>query len=230
MTTATASKTVTYKSALIGTVVLHTYVDPCPGKLGTDKVPSTCGRCGGSGYFQCYGHVYGGRCFLCGGAGQVPTNVSTVRKHARTDAFATEYADELAAYWAAFEAAQAQAAAEAEFAAAYDAAQAENAKRDARVQGFLGETGDKVSFTGTVTATKYIAGSYNRSSSMFLVFTTDAGQVVKTFSSSNTVFELERGDRVEITGVVKGQETYNGQQQTVLTRTKAVVLEAADAA
>ena len=31
MTTATASNTVTYKSALIGTVVLHTYVDPCPG-------------------------------------------------------------------------------------------------------------------------------------------------------------------------------------------------------
>lgn len=228
MSAPTTTKTVTYKSALIGTVVLNTYVDPCPGKLGTDKVPSTCGRCGGKGYFNCYGHIYNGRCFQCGGAGQVPTNVSTVRRHARTDAFATEYADELAAYWAAFEAAQATAAAEAEFAAAYDAAYTEAARRAALVQGFLGEVGEKVAFTGTVKVAKYCAGSYNRSSSMFLVFTTDAGQNVSGFSSSQTVFELGRGDRVSITAKVKKVESYQGQDQTVVTGIKATVLEAAE--
>lgn len=228
MTTATTTaKPVTYKSTLLGTVTLTTYVDPCPGKIGTDKVPSTCGRCGGSGYFQCYGHIYNGRCFLCGGAGTVPTNVSTVRKHARTDAFATEYADELAAYWAAFEAAQATAAAEAEFAAAWDAAHAEAARRAAMVQGFLGEVGEKLTgLVGTVAVAKYISGSYNRSSSMFLVINLDGGAVVKTFGSSESLFQLDRGYRVTLTGKVKKHESYNGQDQTVLSHVKAEVIEA----
>lgn len=228
MTTATAAKTVTYKSAVLGTVVLNSYVDPCPGKIGTDKVPSTCGRCGGSGYFTCYGHIYGGRCFQCAGAGMVPTSVSTVRKHAKVDAFRAEYAAELAAARQAAETAANIAAAAAEFAAAWDAAHAEAARRAAMVQGFLGEVDEKVAFTGTVKVAKYCAGSYNRSSSMFLVFTTDAGQNVSGFSSSQTVFELGRGDKVSITAKVKKVESYQGQDQTVVTSIKATVLEAAE--
>ena len=228
MSAPTTTKTVTYKSADLGTVVLNSYVDPCPGKVGTDKVPSTCGRCGGSGFFNCYGHIYNGRCFQCGGAGQVPTSVTTVRKHARHQAFATEYADALAVVREAAAAAANAAIAAAEFAAAYDAAYVEAARRAALVQGFLGEVDEKVAFTGTVKVAKYCAGSYNRSSSMFLVFTTDAGQNVSGFSSSQTVFELGRGDKVSITAKVKKVESYQGQDQTVVTSIKATVLEAAE--
>lgn len=34
---------------------------------GEPCVWSACGRCGGSGYFEVFGHIDGGRCFACGG-------------------------------------------------------------------------------------------------------------------------------------------------------------------
>jgi hypothetical protein len=227
MSTATiTAKPVTYKSSLLGTVTLSTYVDPHPGKIGTDRVPAPCHRCGGSGFFDCFRHVYAGRCFQCGGNGQGSISVATARKHARTEAFATEYADELAAYWAAFEAAQAEARKAAEFEAAWDEAHTEAARRAAMVQGFLAEVGEKVAgVRATVQVAKYIAGSYNRSSSMFLVLVTDAGQVVKVFGSSQTLFALERGWVVEIAGTVKKHEVWGGQDQTVLTHVKAVAID-----
>jgi hypothetical protein len=224
----TATKPATFKSDLLGTVVLTSYVDPHPGKVGTDRVAAPCSRCGGSGYFQCYGHIYGGRCFQCGGNGQGSISVATARKHARTDAFNTEYAAEIAAARAVLAEAAAVAQAAADFAADYDAAHAENAKRAAMVQGFLGQVDEKIAFTGTVKVAKYIAGGYNRSSSMFLVFTTDAGQAVSGFSSSQTVMGLERGDRVTVTAKVKKTESYQGQDQTVITAIKAAVLPEAE--
>lgn len=224
----TATKPATFKSTLLGTVTLTSYVDPHPGKVGTDRVPAPCSRCGGSGYFQCYGHIYGGRCFQCGGNGQGSVSVTTARKHARTDAFNTEYAAEIAAARAVVAAAAAAAQAAADFAADYDAAIAENARRAAMVQGFLGQADEKIAFTATVTVAKYISGSYNRSSSMFLVFTTDSGQVASGFSSSQTVMGLERGDQVTVTAKVKKTESYRGQDQTVVTAIKAAVLAVAE--
>jgi hypothetical protein len=226
-----STRTATYKSAELGrTVELTSYVDPHPGKTGTDRVPAPCSRCSGRGYFDCYGHIFNGRCFQCGGNGQGSISVATARKHARHAAYLTEFAAERAEAQAVARAAAERAAAEAEFAAAYDAAVAENTRRAAMVQGFLGEAGDKITFTGTVTVAKYNAGSYNRSSSMFLVFTTDAGQVVKGFSSSKTVFALKRGDRVAITAKVKGHDAYQGQDQTTVTAIKAEKLESVQAA
>lgn len=129
-------------------------------------------------------------------------------------------------YWDEVDAANKIAAAAAEFEAAWDAAHVEADRRAALVQGFLGEVGDKVAVTGTVTVAKYVAAqAYNRSSSMFLIVTLDSGQVVKTFGSGASLFDLSRGHRVTLTGTVKGHESYNGQQQTVLTRVKAVILD-----
>ena len=222
----TATKPATYKSPELGTVVLNSYVDPHPGKVGTDRVPAPCSRCGGSGYFQQFGHVYGGRCFQCGGNGQGSITVATVRKHARHAAYVAEYADQIAAVREAEAIAARQAAAEAEFAADWDAAHAEAARRAAMVQGFLGEVGEKiVTGPGTVQVAKYIEGSWNRSSSMFIVVKLDSGQVVKTFGSSATLFNVERNCRVTLTGKVKGQENYQGQDQTVLSHTKATIID-----
>lgn len=218
----TATKPATFKSSILGTVELHSYVDPHPGKVGTDRVPTTCGRCGGSGYFNCFRHIYAGRCFGCDGTGKDTISVATARKWARSDAFATEYADEIAAYWAEFEAAQEVARKAEEFAAHWDEAHAENIRRAALVQGFLAEVGDKIAGVEvTVKVAKYIEGSWNRSSSMFIIAETAAGQVIKIFGSSNSLFGLQRDDQATITTAkVKAHESWNGQEQTVLSHVK----------
>jgi|JI10StandDraft_1071094.scaffolds.fasta_scaffold42067_5 hypothetical protein len=226
MTATTATKTVTFKSGLLGTVVLNSYVDPFPGAKGTDTKPGTCPRCGGSGYFDCFRHIYSGRCFKCFGVGTVPVKVSTHRRHAKIAAFATEYADQIANANAVFEAAQQAARAAEDFAADWDAAHAEAAIRNARVQGFLGEVGEKIAATGTVAVAKYMSGSYNRSATMFLIVNVDGGQVIKISGSANSLFSVSRGDRVQVTGKVKAHTVYNGQDQTVLTFAQATVLDA----
>lgn len=226
MTATKATKVTTFKSTLLGTVVLHSYVDPFPGKIGTDKVPGTCGRCGGSGYFDCFRHIYSGWCFQCLGAGTVLVSVTTMRRHAKIAAFNSEYADQIEAANAVLAAAQAAARAAEDFAADWDAAHAENAIRAARVQGFLGEVGDKVTATGTVAVAKYMSGSYNRSATMFLIVNVDGGQVVKISGSAKSLFSVGRGDRVQVTGKVKAHTAYNGQDQTVLTFAQATVLDA----
>lgn len=38
-------------------------------RLNGERVRVSCGRCGGSGFFNCWGHINQGRCFLCGGSG-----------------------------------------------------------------------------------------------------------------------------------------------------------------
>lgn len=230
MTTATATKTVkpvTFNGP-IGRMPLLSYVDPCPGMINTDRVPEPCNRCDGTGYTP-FRWVVNGVCFNCNGSGVHYAAVVTVRKRAKQDAYYADYAAEIAAHHAAIAAANEAAAKAEEFAQAWDAAHVEKARRDAMVQGFLGQVGDKVSLTGTVQVAKYIEGSWNRSSSMFIVVKGDNGQVVKTFGSSKTLFGLQRGYRATVTGTVKAHETYQGQDQTVLTRVKAeVVLDSED--
>lgn len=235
MTTTTAS--VTYRSSELGrTVVLATYVDPHPTLKGTDRVPVECGYCTNGVYTAPSGcHWDNGRgdttwCFRCNGSNRRYISVTTARRNAKADAFRAEYGDELRAVrQAAADAANAAIAA-AEFDRAWNAAHAEQARRASLVQGFLGEVDEKIEFTGTVTVASYKSGAWNRSSSMWLVFTADSGQVACGSSSSQTVFGLNRGDRVRITAKVKAvdPEGFRGQQQTKLTGIKAEVLEAAE--
>ena len=63
MTATTATKTVTFKSGLLGTVVLNSYVDPFPGAKGTDTKPGTCPRCGGWGHYRFADRAVCIRCF-----------------------------------------------------------------------------------------------------------------------------------------------------------------------
>jgi hypothetical protein len=221
MTTTTTTKPVTFKG-ILGVKPLLSYVDPAPGAANSDRVPESCWRCDGTGY-TCFKWVANGVCFHCGGTGTHYAAAVTVRKRAKADAYYRDYEAEIQAYWAERNAAEQAAAKAAEFAAAWDEAHAEQARRAALVNGFLGEVGDKITVTGTVQVAKYISGSWNRSSSVFLVVKADTGHIVKTFSSSQSVFALDRGDQVELTGAVKAHEAYNGQDQTVLIRVKAVI-------
>ena len=216
-----ATKAPTF-SGFVGIRELHTYVDPHPGLKGTDKVPVACSRCvNRSGYIRAFAHVQGGICFRCQGTGSEHISVSTIRRWAKADAYQAEYAAEITARNEELRRIEIAENAAREFAAAWDEAHQENARRDALVQGFVGQEGDKVTVSVTIQVAKYISGSYNRSASMFIIAKTESGQVVKVFGSSQTLFDLERGDQATFTGTVKDHEVYNGQQQTVLKGVKA---------
>lgn len=227
--------TVTFKSSDLGTVALTTYVDPHPGLKGTDKVAVECGMCT-NGVYTGISRIHWNNgagdttwCFRCNGTNRRYISVATARRIAKREAFLAEYAVQIEANRIVREAEANAAIAAAKFEAAWDAAHAENARRAALVQGFLGEVGEKVATgPGIVQVAKYIEGSWNRSSSMFIVVKLDSGQVVKIFGSSQTLFRLERGYRVTLTGKVKAQETYQGQDQTVLSFAKATVLDEED--
>ena len=227
-----STKTITFKGQL-GTRALTTFVDPHPGKANSDKVATDCSRCTDrAGYIRAFAHVHNGICFKCLGTGTESITVGTLRKHAKAAAYNAEYSADLrAAHEAQREAFQAAAKAEAE-AAAEAARLAEEARLASLVQGFIGNEGDKITdLRVTINVAKYIEGSWNRSSSMFIIATTDAGQVVKIFGSSNTLFGLHRGDVVTITTAkVKKHDWHDGQDQTVLSHVKVAVTEEVAAA
>jgi hypothetical protein len=218
MTAALATKPVKFSGAL-GQRVLVSYVDPCPGAANSDRIPVPCGRCvDRSGYIRAFSHVLGGVCFECNGTGSSSVSAVTMRKWAKSDAYARDFAAEIEAHHDAIRAENEAAAKLAEIEAAHEAAIAEDARLSAMVQGFLGNEGDKLADVPvTINVAKYIEGSYNRSSSMFIIATADSGHVVKIFGSSQTLFGLRRGDEVVIlTAKVKKHDWHAGQDQTVL--------------
>jgi hypothetical protein len=102
----------------------------------------------------------------------------------------------------------------------------ENAARDAKAQSdwLDAKAGDRVDVEATVTVALSIESYYG--ASMLVVFRTDEGNTLKTFGTGSTLWSLDRGQRVTVRGTVKDFDTYEGEKQTVLTRTK-VAKEAA---
>lgn len=209
---------------------LKTYVDPHPGRANSDRVSTDCGRCGGSGNVGIY-WVEGGVCFECRGSGRGSITVGTARKWARVDALARDYAEEIKAEQEAAWAAERAATLAAEIAADHAVALAMNARRDAAVQGFVAEEGTNVKAMGlageVVIAKPYETHfGYGTQTGIFMIIKLDNGQVIKTSGSGNTLFGLERGDRVAIIGgSVRAHEHYEGQDQTVLIRAKLERIE-----
>lgn len=199
--------------------------------LGTEKVFVECGRCtNGTGTLSCFGHVYGGVCFECNGAGvrvygaTVEAAQRKVRSAQAAALRAQAAADQAAADYAA--------ALPGIIAAAYVAALAEDDQRNAAAaaqaaaeaaQSFAGVEGDKITFTGTVTVTFACESVYGTRYMVIVEGTgANAGQTVKTVGTSAFHFEAERGDVVTVKATVKGQEVYKGTKQTVVIRPKAV--------
>jgi hypothetical protein len=222
--------TFTYKP--IGrTFELHHYVDPYPGRSGSDRVLIECGRCAGTGVYSGHsgytwqrGQKVAPWCFWCGGSGKREVAVSTVRKQAREQAFHAEYHGEVEAYHAAI-AAEYEAKKQAEeFEAAWDEAHAEQARRSALVQGYVGEVDEKLTnLHGTVEVAKGYEThfGYRTQYGMFLIIRLHDGRVIKTSGTGLSLFGHERGDEVTIlSGTVRAHESYQGQEQTVLMRTK----------
>lgn len=222
MTAAVATKQPVFKGRQ-----LKTYVDPHPGLDRWDRVRADCVRCGGTGIYS----RYHGVCFRCYGNGADPDGISvnTKRIWAKEDALVRDYAEELAvereAAWVEFNAKQTAA----EVARDHALALVMNERRNAAVQGFVAEVGAKVKglFGEVVVATNYESHfGYSTQYGKFLIIKLDGGQVVKTSGTGATLFGVERGDRVEVTGgSVKAHEHYEGQDQTVLVRAKLARIE-----
>jgi hypothetical protein len=92
--------------------------------------------------------------------------------------------------------------------------------------------GPKVAAAAGTVVTAITTNGYAGSSSRLVVVEgtgEHAGVTFKMFGTGVTLWETRRGDKVEVTGTVKAREVYEGTMQTVLTRAKVVVTEAADA-
>jgi hypothetical protein len=86
-----------------------------------------------------------------------------------------------------------------------------------RVSEWLGQPGDKV--TAELCLVRSRDMGYSRFGPMFLsVFEDDQGNVVNVWKN----FELNRGDRVRVTGTVKAADMYQDRKQTTLTRVRVV--------
>lgn len=235
--TTTNTKPVTWKGS-IGTKVLTTYVDPYPGKDNSDRVTFTeqCDRCGGTGIFKWWTHMgqAGGTCFKCFGTAKYSYELAviTLRKRAKEDAYQAENKAEIQAYWAERNAAEEAAAKAAEFAKNWDEAHKEQARRAAMNNGTIGTVGERIR---DIAATVEVSASFERNSYAgygtelvkIIIAKIEDGRVIKMMGTANALFGLNRGDKVTITGTVKGYGEYKGQTQTILQRPKIEVVEEA---
>lgn len=246
MTTTTETKTVTFNGPL-GVKPLLSYVDPHPGLHGQDRISFTerCDRCSGTGVYRwwtSYGQA-AGTCFKCFGTGRHTYDraVVTIRKEAKADAYYRDYADEIAAHRelvVAAERAQAEAEAveqaAAEFAAAWDAAHAEQERRAALNQNTIGEVDERLRNLDAVikVSSGYERPKFSGYGTEYIKVVTaelEDGRVVMMKGTAASLYGLDRGDRVRITGTVKEHAVYKktGQMQTVLKRPVVEVVERA---
>lgn len=197
----------------------------------TGTVYRECGRCtAGTGTLACFGHVYGGICFECNGAGvrQYGETIEAAQRKVRSaQAKAARAAAAAQAAADAYAAALPAIVEAAHIAALAEQDQREAAARDAQAaadaQRYLGETGAKITFTGKVVVTYTCESVYG---TRYLVVIEgqgdDAGATVKTIGTSEFHYAAERGEVVTIKATVKDHEEYRGTKQTVVIRPKAL--------
>lgn len=102
-------------------------------------------------------------------------------------------------------------------AAALDRAQARREK--AAQSEHVGTVGERLTIPVRVAFVRDLDGHYGPKR---LVKLEDGqGNILVTFATSAWVWEVDRGDELNVTGTVKAHEIYEGSAQTVLTRTRA---------
>lgn len=83
----------------------------------------------------------------------------------------------------------------------------------------VGEEGERIrDLPVEVVFTKEIEGYYGIT--RLVVMRTEDGACVKTFGSGSTLWDVDRGDWVLVTGTVKEHSEYRGEAQTMLSRVK----------
>ena len=215
------TKTATTESGIEFTYEVAEYVDPMPGKLGSERVRETCWKCDGVGTVS-WGNVTfvaqgteDRHCFNCLGKGWTSVLVSSLRTRARKATKGQTHANYLAALEEATrperEAAAAQARQEAE--------EREAARQAAKPKGFLGAEGERLrNLNAQVVgvygyeATNFVTGAPEHR----VVIKFDVlGKVAVWFTGWTT---LEAGEFVSLTGTVKSHGERDGEEQTILTR------------
>ena len=197
------------------------YVDPYPGRKGSERVQETCWKCDGRKVVN-YGNVTLNNghgedrwCFTCGGSGWTSVLVSSLRSTARRQAKAQTERNADQADWEA----EAPARAAAELEAAHEQALSEEARRNAKAKGFLGAEGERLRNLNA-----QVTGIYSYESQNYVTGAPETRAVVKFgilgkvavwFTSWTT---LEEGQFVSLTGTVKAHNNRDGEDQTILTR------------
>lgn len=179
----------------------RTYVDPCPGRKGTDLIREDCG-CGDGIYHAPSGiHWNNGKgdtkwCFDCNGHGYRMVKVSSIRARERRQVKADNARAAQAAAW---EANRVEREA-AELAACLDEAYAEQARRESRIAVPEGVQ----TVTGTLVSIKSQEGYYGRTTLKMLV---EDERGFKVWGTYPTAFyhdkeDADRGDRVTFTATL----------------------------
>ncbi|AVO21977.1 hypothetical protein I5G90_gp62 [Mycobacterium phage Adonis] len=225
--------TVTYQGMKF---VVESYVDPCPGLGARDRVEwvENCPRCGGSGVYRWVNAMGNceGSCFGCWGTGKVERSqaAQTLRTAARQDALHREHGEAIADYHANI----ARENEARELATAWDEAHAEQARREARLAAMnnntVGEVGERLR---NLDAEVVVSAGFERDAYRgygteyvkIVVFALADGRQLKAMGTGNALYGLDRGDKVRVTGTVKGTGEYRGQVQTILQRVKVEVVE-----
>lgn len=181
---------------------------------------------------RCYGcgiagpaHVQAGICFRCQGSGIEPSSKAYSAEEAQKRSNRLEKAwnkreEKRVAEWEANRA-EYEAAAEAERVAAEEAAAARSASQGA-FKYLDAEVGEKVVVEGEAVFVKVIEGQYG--SSLMVVVKVAEDCEVKMFSSAASIWAVNKGDRVIISGSVKSHEEYDGKKQSQLVRVKAEIV------
>jgi hypothetical protein len=86
---------------------------------------------------------------------------------------------------------------------------------------YVGEIGEKIALAVTVDAKVGIETRYGWTT--LVIFLTEEGNRVKTFTTAAFVDDLEVGDAITITAKVKAHEVYEDQRETLVTHPKPLV-------
>ena len=182
-----------------------------------------CSRCGGKGHLRGYAHYAGGICFGCNGEptrSEIRVDVVAYAKKARQNYLARRrrqekrIAEQTARNEAKLERQRNWCEANGYGRVTFEE---KNAAQRA-VSAHQGEVGDKVEVTGEVLVYTWVSGHYG--DSLLVVLKDDAGNKFKFTTTSATLLETNRGDRITVKAVVKAHAEYRGEKQTVLTRCK----------
>lgn len=89
-----------------------------------------------------------------------------------------------------------------------------------KVSEWVGTVGQKVTVEVTLERLQTISTAYG--TSLLVIGRTEAGEIVKTFTTAQWAWDVEEGQMVTLTATVKEHEDYNGTKQTNVTRAKKV--------
>ena len=182
-------------------------------KKGKPLALNTCRRCGGEGLFG-PDHIFAGKCFECEGLGKSMVRIRTAKENAAMDrANDRRRAKKIAQQKTDAEIRKIKKMRH-DVRRGFWAIEELHAKAE-RPNNWIGETGERRDFTGTV---RFIASGEGNWGNWFLtVIDTDQGAVLWW----NAFADVSKGDAIKFKATIKDHTERDGEKQTVVNRAKA---------